>query len=53
LMVGDSLTSDIAAGNNAGFATCWFNRHGTEVPASAPTMTVGALHEILTALSPE
>ncbi|MDD6616645.1 MAG: YjjG family noncanonical pyrimidine nucleotidase [Lachnospiraceae bacterium] len=28
LIVGDSLTSDIAGGRNAGIATCWFCRHG-------------------------
>lgn len=28
LMVGDSLTSDIRGGNNAGIATCWVNRNG-------------------------
>lgn len=26
LMIGDSLTSDILGGKNAGIATCWFNR---------------------------
>lgn len=28
LMVGDSLTSDIRGGRNAGIRTCWFNRSG-------------------------
>lgn len=28
LMVGDSLTSDMAGGLAAGLATCWFNPHG-------------------------
>lgn len=28
LMIGDSLTSDIRGGRNAGIATCWFNPHG-------------------------
>ena len=28
LIVGDSLTSDIRGGNNAGMPTCWFNPHG-------------------------
>ena len=27
LMIGDSLTSDIAGGTAAGIATCWYNRH--------------------------
>ncbi len=49
IMIGDSLTSDIAAGVNAGFATCWYNPAGKPGPAkteSTPTMTVGALSEI-------
>ncbi len=28
LMVGDSLTSDLRGGRDAGVATCWFNPHG-------------------------
>ena len=28
LIVGDSLTSDIRGGNNAGIPTCWYNPHG-------------------------
>lgn len=28
LIVGDSLSSDIKGGNNAGIDTCWFNRKG-------------------------
>lgn len=27
MIVGDSLTSDIRGGNNAGIRTCWVNRH--------------------------
>lgn len=34
LVVGDSLTSDIAGGFAAGCATCWFNPTGKEVPAA-------------------
>ena len=30
LIVGDSLTSDIRGGNNAGILTCWFNPEGKE-----------------------
>ena len=30
LIVGDSLTSDIQGGNNAGVRTCWYNPHGAE-----------------------
>ena len=28
LIIGDSLTADIAGGNNAGIDSCWFNRTG-------------------------
>lgn len=28
VMVGDSLTSDVRGGRNAGLRTCWFNPHG-------------------------
>jgi len=28
IIIGDSLTSDIRGGNNAGIRTCWFNPHG-------------------------
>lgn len=30
LIIGDSLTSDIKGGNNAGIETCWFNPDGEE-----------------------
>lgn len=33
LIVGDSLTSDIQGGNNAGIRTCWFNPKGAPLPA--------------------
>jgi len=47
VMIGDSLTSDIAAGHNAGFATCWFDRHNAGIPTeNPPTMTVTSLREI-------
>ena len=41
--VGDSLTTDVQGGINAGVrATVWINRHGKERPAGAaePTFTV-------------
>ena len=34
LVVGDSLSSDIAGGANAGTATCWFNPLGAPPPAT-------------------
>ena len=33
MIVGDSLTSDIRGGNNAGIATCWVNPDGKAHPA--------------------
>ncbi len=36
LVVGDSLTSDIQGGINAGIDTCWFNRKGEQIPADMP-----------------
>jgi YjjG family noncanonical pyrimidine nucleotidase len=35
VMVGDSLTSDMAGGRAYGIATCWFNRNGRPVPDGA------------------
>ena len=32
LMVGDSITSDIAAANNAGMDACWYNASGKAAP---------------------
>lgn len=32
MIIGDSLTSDIQGGNNAGIACCWFNPAGKERP---------------------
>lgn len=47
LIVGDSLTSDIQGGINAGIRTCWYN------PADAPAPdgmridhTIANLHEV-------
>ena len=30
IIIGDSLTSDVRGGNNAGIRTCWFNPRGNE-----------------------
>lgn len=32
IIVGDSLTSDIKGGNNAGIQTCWYNPRGIKFP---------------------
>lgn len=48
LMLGDSLTSDIAAAHNAGVDSCWFNPQGLPNPGPlAPTYTVAHLREVL------
>ena len=50
LIIGDSLTSDIRGGVNAGIDTCFFNPRALPVPASIqPTYTISRLDE-LTAL---
>ncbi len=46
LMVGDSLSSDIAGGINAGMDTCWFNPGNKDSGSIRPTYTVTSLDEI-------
>lgn len=47
LMVGDSLTSDIRGGQNAGIRTCWFNPHGKLVRAGiCPDYTITSLEQL-------
>ena len=47
VMVGDSLTSDIRGGRNAGLRTVWFNPHGKEPRADIrPDCTIHALPEL-------
>ncbi len=47
LVIGDSLTSDIQGGINAGIDTCWFNPTGKSAPDNmAITYTVRALADI-------
>ncbi len=41
LIIGDSLTSDIQGGMNAGIDTCWFNPKGKVRPASGAGSLVG------------
>ncbi len=51
LVIGDSLSSDIRGGVNAGLHTCWFNPAGKPAPAGLPiTYTVRNLSEIRTIL---
>ncbi len=52
VMVGDSLTSDILGGNNAGIDTIWYNPGRVPLTGAAvPTYTVGSYEEILAILS--
>lgn len=47
LIVGDSLTSDIRGGNNAGIPTCWYNPHGLSAgPEYQIDHEIKDLHEI-------
>lgn len=47
VMVGDSLTSDIAGGRNFGIDTCWYNPHGNRAePGTEPTLEVRTLAEL-------
>lgn len=48
LIVGDSLTSDIKGGNNAGIDTCWFNPEGeTNNTDASFRYEIRALEELL------
>lgn len=51
LMVGDSLTSDIAGGRNAGIATCWYNPNGLE-PDGELTHVIGRLADLVAIVLP-
>jgi len=47
LMIGDSLSSDIAGGVNFGIDTCWFNPKGLDLDGGPkPTFTIANLTEI-------
>ncbi len=47
LVIGDSLSSDIQGGINAGIDTCWLNRHGHSTPPEMTiTYTVQSLDEV-------
>jgi len=46
IIVGDSLSADIAGGNAAGIDSCWFNIHGIENRTkAAPTYEISKLRE--------
>jgi 2-haloacid dehalogenase len=51
IVVGDSLTSDIQGGINAGIRTCWFNPKGKEGRADIqPDFEVRSLTEFVALL---
>ena len=53
LIVGDSLTSDMQGGLNAGIKTCWYNPERKPLPAAYPVdFVISDLWEILTVLPP-
>ena len=52
VMIGDSLSSDILGGNNAGIDTIWYNPKGASLTGKAcPTYTVYNYDEILSLLT--
>ena len=55
MMVGDSLTSDILGGNNAGFLTCWVNPNhapaNPEIPADYEIEALSQLEVLLETLA--
>ena len=47
LMVGDSLSSDVQGGVNAGLGTCWYNPNHAENPGKVvPTYEISSLEEL-------
>ena len=52
VMVGDSLTSDIRGGQDAGLDTIWFNPKGLPLTGpAAPTYTAGSYEDVLAILT--
>ena len=51
LIVGDSLSSDVLGGKNAGIASCWFNRWGKSAPPELrPDYEIRSLAELQSVL---
>lgn len=51
IIIGDSLSSDIRGGINAGIATCWFNPKGKALPEGIqPDYEIRSLEEVFTIL---
>ena len=51
LMIGDSLSSDILGGINAGIDTCWINRQEEESGNIKPVFTISNITKLLEILS--
>ncbi|MBT9778781.1 noncanonical pyrimidine nucleotidase, YjjG family [Clostridium sp. MCC353] len=47
LMIGDSLTTDIAGGNGVGIDTCWVNLKGKDADGAGCTYMVTSLEELI------
>ena len=46
MIVGDSLSSDILGGKNAGIATCWVNPNHVSAGDICPDYEIEALHQL-------
>ena len=53
LAVGDSLTSDIRGGVNAGLDTCWYNPDGQDAGELRPTYEIRRLEKLLQVIDPD
>jgi len=53
LIVGDSLTSDIQGGVNAGIKTCWYNPKGVKNPIPVPDYEISDLSRVLEIVNQE
>jgi len=53
LAVGDSLSSDIKGGINAGVDTCWYNPKGMSAGDVQPTYDIRTLDELLRIVDPD
>jgi 2-haloacid dehalogenase len=48
IIIGDSLTSDMKGGENAGIASCWYNPKGLPNPDNVPcTYEIKKLNEVI------
>lgn len=50
MLVGDSLSSDIAGGRQAGICTCWYNPHRQQAGAVRPDYEITSLDELVALL---